>query len=135
MKSYFDEFYELLKIDRKKSYSGREFTLGSKIDELSGEIDELKLALKNHDMENLKEEMGDTLWDLLALMIIAEEKGDFSAQDIVKSSIDKLKRRKHWMFEGKQVTREEEFRIWSEAKQKEKSERKNEKTEKNQKHN
>jgi len=131
MKSYFDEFYELLKIDRKKSYSGREFTLESKIDKLSGEIDELKLALKNNDMENLKEELGDTLWDLFGLMIIAEEKGDFNAQDIVNSSINKLKRRKHWMFEDKQVTREEEFRIWSEIKKKEKSERENAKRKKN----
>jgi len=125
MKSYFDEFYELLRIDRKKSYSGREFTLESKSDKLLGEIQEIKLALENNDIENLKEELGDVLWDLFGLIIIAEEKGDFSAEDVVNDSINKLKRRKPWMFQDKQVTREEEFRIWSEVKKKEKSEREN----------
>jgi NTP pyrophosphatase (non-canonical NTP hydrolase) len=65
MKSKFDEFYELLKIDRKKSHFAKDCTLESRNEKMLGEVLELKEVLQNNDLENLKEELGDVLWDLL----------------------------------------------------------------------
>jgi tetrapyrrole methylase family protein / MazG family protein len=112
----FDEFYEMLKLDRKNSAWSRTNTLESRYDELIDEIKEIRQAIDNNDPENLKEELGDGLWDLLFLVVLAEEKGLFKAEDIIQSSIDKLKRRKPWIFTGEKLDIEEERRRWKEVK-------------------
>jgi nucleoside triphosphate diphosphatase len=138
MKSHFDEFYELLKTDRKRSAVAKEFTLKMRSDELAKEVEEVKQALEKNDLENLKEELGDALWDLFAVMVIAEEKYGFETNHIVKDAINKLHRRKPWMFKNEDVTKEDEIRIWNEVKQQEKadkSERADKQNEKDRKHN
>ena len=115
MKEKFEEFYEMLKLDRKNSAWSRKNTL-----ELKGEVAELGEAIKNNDVENLKEEIGDSIWDLLFLAVIAEEYGYFSMKEVIQTSIEKLKRRKPWIFTGEDLTVEEERKRWKEAKSKEK---------------
>ncbi|MFH0870261.1 MAG: DUF4088 family protein [archaeon] len=119
MSTHFDEFYELLKIDRKKSPFSSSQTLKSRYEKLQAEMEELKIAIDKNDSENLREELGDVLWDLLALTIIAEESGSFKADDLLKDSLAKLKRRKPWLFEDKQLTAEEELELWNRVKKKE----------------
>lgn len=117
MKERLDEFYEMLKIDRKKSPWSRENSFESRFEELRKEIEEVGVALKNDDMKNFEEEIGDCLWDLLFLIVIAEEKGLFTGRDVVEGSIAKLKRRKPWIFEGEAVKSvEEEIELWNRAK-------------------
>ncbi|MBN2051966.1 hypothetical protein JW756_00510 [Candidatus Woesearchaeota archaeon] len=80
MKSHFDEFYKLLKIDRKRSPVAKEFTFEKRFEELTKEIEEIKQALEKNDVNNLEEELGDALWDLLALIVISEDKYGFEAK-------------------------------------------------------
>ena len=115
----FDKLIELLKLDRKESEWGRSFTMESSLKELKSEVEEIEEALKNNDIQNLKEEIGDSLGDLLFLAIIAEEKGLFSIKDSLKSMHERMKRRKPWLLKGEKVSKEEEQKIWDEIKRKE----------------
>ena len=120
MKEKFEEFYDMLKLDRKNSVWSRKNTFDYTYAELKGEIDELGEALKNHDLQNLKEELGDSFWDLLFLAVIAEEKGYFTMKEVIETSIEKLKRRKPWIFTGEKLSMDEERIRWEKAKSKEK---------------
>jgi NTP pyrophosphatase (non-canonical NTP hydrolase) len=121
MKEKFEEFYEMLKLDRKNSAWSRKNTIEYRFAELKGEISELGEAIKNNDLKNLKEEIGDSFWDLLFLAVIAEEKGYFSMENVIETSIEKLRRRKPWIFTGEDITMDEERKRWEEAKFKEKN--------------
>jgi len=125
MNSHFEEFYDLLRIDRKKSSFAGDSTFAVRYEELVKEVEEIRLALEKKDDENLKEELGDVVWDLFCLMIIAEEEYGFAAESIVGDAMAKLKRRKPWLLTDKTVPKEEELRIWNEAKKKEKLEKGN----------
>ncbi len=121
MKKSFEELYLALKVNREKCHWASKVDIEEYSDELISEIEEVKKAVKNNDMKNLKEEVGDMLWDAIFLAIIAEEKAGFELKEALQGALDKLKRRKSWMFEGKDVTIEEARRIWREAKAKEKN--------------
>lgn len=120
MKDSFQEFYELLKLDRKNSTYSGECTFQTRHAELLSEVAEIAEALEKNDVENLREELGDAFWDLLFLFVIAEEKGLFTAKEVIQDAIDKLKRRKPWILSGKKLTRDEEVARWKETKRKEK---------------
>ncbi|MEK6981670.1 MAG: MazG nucleotide pyrophosphohydrolase domain-containing protein [Candidatus Micrarchaeota archaeon] len=94
---------------------------------LKEEITELELAIKNNDLENAKEEMGDVIWDALILAYIFEREAKFKAKDSVDNVIRKIYNRKPWLLKGEKVSREEAVRIWVEAKAKEKMEKVNQK--------
>jgi NTP pyrophosphatase (non-canonical NTP hydrolase) len=128
--SYFEEFYNMLVIDRKNSPYSKKHDLKTKFLQLKGEINELSQALENDDVENLKEELGDSLWDLFGIMIIAEEKGLFTPKEIISESVEKLNRRKPWIFQNHNYTIEEEDSMWQEAKKKEKENKKENKQKK-----
>ena len=88
---------------------------------LQEEVDELKEAIKNKDTENIKEELGDALLDMLMLIRIAERDMGIDSKQIVSGVIRKLKRRKPYIFENRSVSLEEGRRIWYSAKSKEKN--------------
>jgi uncharacterized protein YabN with tetrapyrrole methylase and pyrophosphatase domain len=54
------------------------------------------------------------------LAIIAEEEGKVDAREVLKGIAEKIKRRKPHIIDGKEITPEEEKRVWYEAKAKEK---------------
>lgn len=121
MKDTLHEFLEMLKLDRKNSAWAKENTIESRFAELKSEIAEIEAAINKKDMQNLKEELGDALLDLMTLMVIAEDQGHFKAEDSIKEIIKKIKRRKPWIFNGEKLTAEQEVQRWKEAKKKEKS--------------
>ena len=114
------ELYQNLLIDRKNSPWSRQSTIESRYEELLSEVKEIKEAIDKKDINNLKEEMGDVLWDILSLMIIAEDTGLFKADESTQYAIDKMKRRKPWIFSGEKLTIEEEKVRWKIAKESEK---------------
>ncbi len=120
MKDSFEELYRSLMLDRQNSEWSREHTLSDRAEELLGEVKEVKLALENEDYDNLREELGDALWDLMFMIVIAEEKNLFLGKDVIEEALAKLRRRKPWIFTGEKVTKAEESRIWNDVKQKEK---------------
>ncbi|MEK6823289.1 MAG: MazG nucleotide pyrophosphohydrolase domain-containing protein [Nanoarchaeota archaeon] len=120
MKDEFQRFYDLLVIDRKFSAYSRASTLRDRVKNLAEEVDEIDKAIANNDMANLREELGDTMWDLISLMIIAEEQGLFTSKDVMTDAMHKLKRRKPWILTGEQLSVEEELARFKAVKQQEK---------------
>ena len=88
--------------------------------EIRGEADELLLAVANRDHENLKEELGDLLFDTVVCALLAERSGHFKAHEVVDQVVAKMQRRKPFVFDGTRVTEEEAKRIWAAAKAREK---------------
>jgi NTP pyrophosphatase (non-canonical NTP hydrolase) len=122
MKDRFDEFYEILKIDRQNSDFSRKRDLFDLHDHLVGEVEELKQALDNDDGHNVMEELGDVFWNTLMIMIMAEEKYGFTGKDVIEDSLAKIRRRKDHIFdENNGLSREEELDKWKKIKVREKN--------------
>jgi|GEM_PF-1010760 len=91
---------------------------------LEEEVEELLGAFKNKDYENVREEIGDVIWDALVLAHICEREGKFKSDDVIDGIIKKIKRRKPFLEENREVTLEEAKRLWDEAKRAEKKNKK-----------
>lgn len=88
---------------------------------LSDECQEVLDAIDNKDMENLCEELGDVLLNLVMQARIAEEEGVFTMNEVVDGVCRKMIRRHPHVFgDKKALTPEESLRLWKEMKQKEK---------------
>jgi uncharacterized protein YabN with tetrapyrrole methylase and pyrophosphatase domain len=98
----------------------RELTLDSQKSELESEVKEVVEAIEKKDYENLKEELGDVLWDALLLAVLAERQGLFKVKEVLAGLNEKIRRRKPWLDEGKEVSLEEAKAHWSKAKEEEK---------------
>lgn len=94
------------------------------------ETEEVMQAIDNQDDENLCEELGDVLLQVLLHAEIAKERGAFTFADVVQGLSEKLIRRHPHVFgEAKRPeTPEESLVLWKEVKKKEK-EKKQQKTE------
>ncbi len=84
------------------------------------ELQELETGIRQNNIENIHEEMGDLLYDLLTLLLLAKREYNFDLAEGMQNIIDKLKRRKPYIFENRSVSTEKAERIWQEAKKKEK---------------
>ena len=115
-----EELLDMVRINRQKSSWSKKQTFNGAFEELIGEIKEVESALENDNMDNLREELGDVLWDLLSLFAIAEDKELFNSKEIVENIKEKIKRRKPWIFTGEKLTSDEEVRRWNETKKLEK---------------
>ncbi len=89
---------------------------------LQNESQELIDAIHNKDDENMKEELGDVLLQVLMHAQIAQEEGKFSMDDVVDYLDEKLHRRHPHVFgqHAKAATAEEALAVWREMKKKEK---------------
>lgn len=88
---------------------------------LQNESQELIDAIHNQDDENMKEELGDVLLQVLMHAQIAAEEGKFSIDDVVNYLDEKLHRRHPHVFgnHAKAATAEEALEVWREMKKKE----------------
>lgn len=90
--------------------------------EESGEVVE---AIEHHDMQNLEEELGDVLLQVVMHARIAEERGDFNFSDVVDGVCRKMIRRHPHVFGNETFsTREEHLSSWRKIKELEKIEKK-----------
>ena len=88
------------------------------IKEEAGEVCE---AIENGDHENLKEELGDVLFQVIMIAQIAKENSYFSMDDVIKGIDHKIRSRHTWVFgKDKAKTPEEAIDIWKKNKKKEK---------------
>lgn len=89
---------------------------------LKDETEEVFEAVNNMDYENLKEELGDVLLQVLLNSEIASEQGLFTFDDVVQMLSEKLIRRHPHVFGdvNKPTTPEESLAIWKSVKQMEK---------------
>lgn len=90
---------------------------------LQNESQELVDAINNKDDENMKEELGDVLLQVLMNSQIAAEAGKFTIDDVIQGLYDKLHRRHPHVFgdHAKAASAEEALEVWREMKKREKA--------------
>lgn len=88
---------------------------------ISDECQEVLEAVDKQDMENLCEELGDVLFQVLIYSQIASEKGLFTLDDVVDGVCEKMVRRHPHVFGDAVVhSTEEGLALWNEIKKQEK---------------
>lgn len=120
----FGELREVIKILR--SDEGCEWDRAQTLETmkkcLTDETQEVLQAIDNDDHENLCEELGDVLLQVIMQADIAEENGWFSFDDVVQMLSEKLIRRHPHVFgDLKADTPEESLAIWKMVKAQEKA--------------
>lgn len=92
---------------------------------LANETEEVFQAIDNQDMENLCEELGDVLLQVMLNSQIARERGDFTIDDVIDGLCRKMIRRHPHVFgEQQALTPEEGLKLWNQIKASEKAEKK-----------
>lgn len=89
---------------------------------LSDECEEVFEAVDKNDDENLCEELGDVMLQVLLNAEIASERGAFTFEDVINGLSDKLIRRHPHVFgdEPRPDNEEEALALWKKVKEKEK---------------
>ena len=100
---------------------------------LRNECEEVVQAIKQHDEENLGEELGDVLLQVLLHARIAEEEGQFTMADVVNGLAEKMVRRHPHVFGNEEYGSPEQNQArWEEIKRQEKEAKKRRKLAENQ---
>lgn len=89
---------------------------------LTDEANEVLDAIDNKDDDNLCEELGDLLLQVVMNAELAKERGAFDFNDVVQMLVSKLIRRHPHVFgeEERPETPEQSLALWKKVKQKEK---------------
>ena len=116
-----EEIVEILRThcpwDREQSVESLKTTVRDEALEVIGAIDQ-------DDADNLCEELGDLLFQIVFMSCIASEKGLFDLDDVVQGISDKMIRRHPHVFGDIEVkSREEIHALWKEVKAAEKAEK------------
>ena len=91
---------------------------------LRDECEETVQAIENKDSENLCEELGDVLLQVLMHAQIAKEEGLFTIEDVVNTVAEKMVRRHPHVFGDEEYgSPEENRRRWEEIKKAEKEQK------------
>ena len=100
---------------------------------LRDECEEVVQAIEQHDEENLCEELGDVLLQVLLHARIAEEEGQFTMADVVNGLAEKMVRRHPHVFGNEEYGSPEQNQArWEEIKRQEKEAKKRRKLAENQ---
>lgn len=96
-------------------------TPGTILEHLESETEELIAAIKNNDIENTCEELGDVLYILIMIATYYNETDLFDFSDVIQQVNEKLIRRHPHVFAGKTYKDEANLdRQWQEIKSMEK---------------
>ena len=91
------------------------------IEEAAEVISGITILEETGDPENLKEELGDLLLQIMFQAVLAEEEGLFTFDDVAKVISDKMIRRHPHVFAGvTYASHEEQLKAWETIKQEEK---------------
>ena len=97
---YFDEIVDI--IERLRAPGGcpwdRKQTLETLRTPITEEAYELADAITKHDVDNIREEAGDLLLQVVFVASIMNEQGKFDMKDVVRTICDKLIRRHPHVF-------------------------------------
>lgn len=103
----------------------RQQTIESMLEHLEEEAGEVKEAIHKGDHKNLREELGDLLFQIVMISTIAKEKKYFTMNDVLRDIDKKIRSRHTWVFgKDKAKTPEEALAMWKRNKEKEKAKRK-----------
>ena len=99
----------------------REQTIASMLEFIESEVHEVRVAIENGDHENLREELGDVMFQLIMVAQIAKENDYFDMDDVIKDIDIKIRDRHTWVFgDDKVETAEQAIALWKKNKAKEK---------------
>ncbi|OGP12870.1 MAG: nucleoside triphosphate pyrophosphohydrolase [Deltaproteobacteria bacterium GWA2_54_12] len=99
----------------------REQTMGSLTPFIIEEAYEVVSAIDSGDMEHIKEELGDLLFQVIFVSQLATEEGRFTLADVIEGSFEKMVHRHPHVFgESKADTPEAVLKQWAEIKKAEK---------------
>lgn len=91
---------------------------------LRDECEEVIEAIENKDDDNLCEELGDVLLQVVMHSQIAKEEGRFTLEDVIDGVAKKMVRRHPHVFAGvKLETEEDRLAMWNTIKEQEKQEK------------
>lgn len=122
----FDDLIAIMRILRSEDGCpwDRAQTHESLIPCLMEEASEVEAAIQNRDMENLCEELGDLLFQVMVHSRIAEENGFFDVGDVIQQVSAKMIRRHPNVFGDVKVNSAEEgLALWKRIKSEEKREK------------
>lgn len=98
----------------------REQTILSMLKCIKEEADEVCQAIENSDHANLKEELGDVLFQIVMIAQIAKEHGHFNIDEVISGIEHKIISRHTWVFgKDKAKTPEEAIAMWKRNKARE----------------
>ncbi|MFH1126336.1 MAG: MazG nucleotide pyrophosphohydrolase domain-containing protein [Candidatus Altiarchaeota archaeon] len=123
MKSDFKELVRLMEFMRSEKGCpwDREQNLKDFLVHLKNESDEVLDAIRREDYDNLEEELGDLLWNIVFISQMAKEQGKFDINDVIKDIRRKIVRRHPHVFgKAKAKTSEEVVKQYKKVKEKEK---------------
>ena len=126
-KDKFSNLCEIVKVLRSENGCpwDKEQTHGSMekclIDETAELIAAIRIYEKSGSYENMCEELGDVLFQVVIQAQIAEEEGLFSIEDVIREISQKMVRRHPHVFQSENM--DNNVRSWNEIKQMEKQER------------
>jgi tetrapyrrole methylase family protein/MazG family protein len=123
MKETFEELVRIM--ERLRAENGCPWDRAQTLDDLSGhlqgELDEVKAAIAARDVENLAEELGDLLFNIVFVTEIARGEGWFTMRDVLVGIRDKIVRRHPHVFgDAEASTPEEVLEHWNRIKRQEK---------------
>lgn len=102
----------------------RQLTLKSLQEYNRKEFEELMQAIEKEDWNNLREELGDVLFQIVLYAQIAKEKGKFDISDVVNDIHEKMVRRNPHVYGPVKCDNPAEIeKMWQEIKRKEKLEK------------
>lgn len=116
------QFQNLLDIAKQLRTEGgcpwdREQSIASMAPKLLEEGAEVLEAVEKEDWENLEEELGDVLFNIVMISQIASEEGKFDMSGVLEKIAEKLVSRHTWVFgEEKAATAEEALALWTKNK-------------------
>ncbi len=113
------KFLEFIEKNKKFCKWLRQTPLEHHIAELESEIRELKEALDKGNKEEIEEEVIDLIYDSFLIFSWLDIKGKIDGKKAFEKFIEKMKGRKPYIFEGREVDPEEAVEIWLRAKEKE----------------
>ncbi|ORU89756.1 MAG: nucleoside triphosphate pyrophosphohydrolase [Cycloclasticus sp. symbiont of Poecilosclerida sp. M] len=83
-------------------------------------------AIERDDMEQLQDELGDVLFQVVYHTQMAEEKGAFDFTDVLQGICEKLIRRHPHVFKGEQIEEKDLAKEWEKHKKSERNEKESE---------
>lgn len=121
-----DRFIKLTELAaRLRSETGcpwdRKQTIKSMLKNIKEEAEEVDRAITRGHHENLREELGDLLFNIILIAQIAKEEKFFTISDVLRGIEEKIVSRHTWVFgKDKAKTPEEALAMWKANKEKEK---------------
>ena len=101
----------------------RSRTIEDMAENIEEEAKEIQEAFNKRDWKNLKEELGDVMFNIVLTSQIAEEQGKFTIKDVINDIDKKIRSRHTWVFgKDKARTPEEALAMWRKNKMAQKGE-------------